>query len=884
MAKSNVLRSSWLGGLVSPEAQGRVDLERMASTSEEFLNVDTLVLGGFTIRPGMGHLRELPANAAVNMEVFAASRSTASAILLFLPNVLEVEVGDAPVMRPAVTSTVTSGDFSAATGWTLIATEGASSDVDNGSLIMRARARSSEAKARQEVTTASPNVEHALRIIVKQGVVRFLVGSTAGGDDYIFSTTLLPGEHSLAFTPTGSFWIEFSTQEERYCYVDSCTIEAAGRMQIPTPWDATNLREIRTAQSRDVMFVACRGEWQYRIERRGERSWSVARYFAEDGPFTPTATSAVSLRPTVLTGNGSMHASGPFFRPGHVGALFRLFHSGQRLDTYLAGPGEASDTIRISGVGPSRAFEFDISGTYTGTITQQRSTDSEFSGFNNTPSTGEQIDLYANVISWRRIAFTQDYTSGVARIQMSSEGGGGYGIARVTDYISPTQVRIEVLRRFQQTLATKDWREGEWSKVRSLPSAVCFFDGRLAWGGDDQLWMSVSDAYASFDPEKTGDSGPIRRYVGSGGGGAYDVNGMLALQRLIVLTDEAEVSARSSSFDEALKPDGITLKDASSQGSARVAPVRVDRSGFYVQADGRRIYRLQFAAEAQDYASADMCELIPEIGEPGIVKLAVLRQPDTQIYALRLDGTLARLTYYFQDDSRVASWLEWETDGLIKDICVKPTASSEELHLIVQRTKTGGAYLSREKLAPRAMTKGGDNNRLADAFIWSTSPSLRTTVTGLAHLNGREVVVWGDGKAQARKTVSGGSITITAAKNVLVGLYYGWRNKSTKLAFSASAGTALLQKKRVEHVGLLLRDTHINGIRLGRSFDKMDGLPRVIDGVTQSEDTIFDEYDFPSSEFNGNFDTDPRLCMGGGAPYPVTVLAAVMSVNTVDKL
>jgi hypothetical protein len=46
---------------------------------------------------------------------------------------------------------------------------------------------------------------------------------------------------------------------------------------------------VRFDQSADVLFVACEGHQQRRIERRGTspnaRSWSVVLYQPEDGPF-----------------------------------------------------------------------------------------------------------------------------------------------------------------------------------------------------------------------------------------------------------------------------------------------------------------------------------------------------------------------------------------------------------------------------------------------------------------------------------------------------------------------------------------------------------------------------------------------------------------------
>ena len=47
-----------------------------------------------------------------------------------------------------------------------------------------------------------------------------------------------------------------------------------------------------------------------------------------------------------------------------------------------------------------------------------------------------------------------------------SSGGGGAGICRVTQYLSPVQVNVEVLRDFSNLVATSDWQL--WLDLRRL--------------------------------------------------------------------------------------------------------------------------------------------------------------------------------------------------------------------------------------------------------------------------------------------------------------------------------------------------------------------------------------------------------------------------------
>src|SRR3546814_7624593 len=100
---------------------------------------------------------------------------------------------------------------------------------------------------------------------------------------------------------------------------------------------------------------------------------------------------------------------------------------------------------------------------------------------------------------------------------------------------------------------------------------------RLGQAGREKGIGSVYDAFDSVDDTIEGNSGPISRTIGSR---PIDfINWLLPLQRLLIGTEGAEISARSSSLDEQLTPTNFGLKTTSTYGSAAVAAVAVDDSG-----------------------------------------------------------------------------------------------------------------------------------------------------------------------------------------------------------------------------------------------------------------------------------------------------------------
>ncbi|TIO55708.1 MAG: hypothetical protein E5Y00_26570 [Mesorhizobium sp.] len=122
------------------------------------------------------------------------------------------------------------------------------------------------------------------------------------------------------------------------------------------------------------------------------------------------------------------------------------------------------------------------------------------------------------------------------------------------------------------------------------------------------------------------------------------------------------------------------------------------------------------------------------------------------------------------------------------------------------------------------------------------------------------------------------------ATDVLVGLQYTALYKSTKLAYAAAAGTALDQMKRVNYVGVIMGRVHNDGIEFGRDFSNMDKLPRTFQGRPVTADEIFTDYEEPALAFPGEWKPDSRLCIRATAPKPCTLNAAIISIETNDKV
>lgn len=890
-------------GLVSRLGLGRVDLKRLALAATIMTNWVCRVLGYMHVRNGMKYLGstldDLP---AVNIPFVFATDDTA--LIEMSTGGMRVRIDDTILTYPVVATTISDGSFATGVGWTDADEVGGTSTVGGGSMTLAGNG-TAFAIREQQITIAAPaqNIEHCLHIRVNRGPVRLTIGSASAGTDLISEQYLACGEHYIAFTPTGaSAYVRFYSELQRSIILQFCTI-VTGDMEITTPWtDIDALRSISYDQSADVIYLASTNAGasvrQLQIERRGTgRSWSLVVYAPEDGPFKVENVTPTTLTASGLTGNITLTASRAMFVAGHeapnrgVGALFSLTSTGQTVTASITAQNAFTNPIRVVGVNTDRPFSVVVSGTFVATVVLQRSLDASTGPFTNVagesytaPVTKSFDDNLDNQIAFYRIGVeTGSFTSGTVDVRLSISTGSIRGIARVTTINSSVSANAEVLTALGSTTATDVWQEGEWSTYRGYPTCVKLHDGRLWWAGQTKIWGSISDAFALFDEEFEGDAGPISRSIGSGP--VDDVNWMLSMQRLLLGTQGKEFSIKASSLDEPLTPNNFGVRPATTQGSKNVRAVAADQSGYFVNRSAMKLFELFPSGQLSDYAAVDLTAIVPEVCYPGIVRIDIQRQPDTRVHCVLSDGTCAILV--LNRGEEVLAWIKVETDGDIEDAIVLPAEDGDiddRVYYIVKRTIDGNTVRYLERWAQEIDCRGGAVSCLADSYVTYTGAAT-TTITGLDHLEGEQVVVWANGfdvgtddDGELIYTVSGGLITLdVAATNVVVGLPYMAQWRSAKLG-SVSQAIKLFNEKKVGHVGLLLADVHPQGLTFGPDFDNMDDMPAQDNGTSIGTATI-EAWDREPIPFPGMWGSDVRLCLEANAPRSCTVLAVTIDIS-----
>lgn len=886
MSRANIPFFAFNQGEIGERVLLRTRLEKYPATAEIMENWLPEVEGEMFMRPGMIFDEAVAGNAFTIEHSFVFNLSQ-TYMLALSGNALRIRQNGSTIVRQSVSSTISGGDFADLSAWTDISTGGGSASASGGKLVLTSDG-TSVAGVRQQVSTGSPDVIHGLDLHVTRGSVIVSVGSTAGDDDLLKETTARTGRLSLSFTPTGSsYWVEIKSREPVERQVESVAISPSGDLVLATPWAESQLRDLRFHQEGDVVYVVSGSDPVYRIERHGSAAWAVVEMEPKDGPFDIINTDqSLTVTPSVTTGNGQLTASSALFRSGHVGALWQITHTGQKQTAKLAGDNQFTGEIKVTGVGSSRAFTYTLAGTFSATVTLQRSIGNNYSWTDYQTQTSPVTDYSVNdgldnqIVYYRLIIKSGDYTSGSVDATLDYSGGVTTGIVRITAVNSDTNADMEVIEGLGDTTPTNEWAEGAWSQERGFPATIAEFDGRMWFGKSGAYYGTYANTFESFKVDG-GDSSAITRSIATG-----DPKWIIGLQRLVLGTGTKEYSIRSTAFDEPITITNLTRRTLSERGSANVQAIPIDTYAYFVSRT-HAIQKLAYNIDFQGYRTTDgQWALHKTIGEPSILQMAVSRYPDTRVWMVRGDGQVIVLLSNAEHNAEAFARIV--TDGVIESVAVEPVDGDGEdiVRFVVKRTINGVEKRYFEHLAPMDVTDAS-MGQFADSCILYNGAAT-STITGLDHLEGEEVVVWADGASHPNRTVSGGQITLErSASKVCVGLGYEARYKVSRLAYAAQAGTALGQKKRPVHITLFLRNS-VSALWYGQSLNdnEMDRIgDRTPTGSYYDTGPGLRTFETERLPMPKGFGTDARVCLKAKAPFgPVTVQGYVLGFQINERV
>ena len=581
------------------------------------------------------------------------------------------------------------------------------------------------------------------------------------GTEYI-ATTKSNGAARLVpfvFSDSDAYILEVGDEYIRFYRNGGQILDGDDPYELATSFDVADVFEIQHEQTADLMYMVHNDYWPQKLTRSGHTSWTIEDMDVVDGPFLEGNITDVTMEPSALTGSITLTASAATFNANHVGALWRLTQN--RAGTVVSGTFSAngnSDNLAIERGGQWKVVSH---GTWSGTITVERSYDA---GTTWEYVTGGSYVNDGNIIATGREtqqdavyrAKMTGYASGSCKYNLNALDYEWDSVVKITAYTSTTVVTATVLdpmplmvvptttvtsvndarssspshsrpwrhhqprRRakyrivrdvLQTVVPTKRWAEGAWSPYRGHPSAITFFQQRLALASSGhrlpRIWLSESYEFEHFND------------------GILDTDGMtftLATARqdpIMWLVDQKNILIGTSGAEHSLGPpagEGAMVAGEfetfrhDTIASALIQPVLLNNSVIFVEKGGRRLRQISYSYNDNGYTVENLSVLAEHITDSGIIQIAVQRRPMTIIWAVLTDGTLLSLNY-----DRIHKILAWArhpmTNGSVESVAVIPGDDEDEVWLIVNRT-IGGTKRYVERIKPHDW---GDDDE--DAFF-----------------------------------------------------------------------------------------------------------------------------------------------------------------------
>lgn len=321
-----------------------------------------------------------------------------------------------------------------------------------------------------------------------------------------------------------------------------------------------------------------------------------------------------------------------------------------------------------------------------------------------------------------------------------------------------------------------------------------------------------------------------------------------------------------------ITPRDVKASREGTSGAAQARPEAVGYATLFIQRAGRKIREMTYRFEADSYVSKDLTVLAEHVTESGVVCMAYAREPDSVLYCVRNDGTLAALTY--MPDQEVAAWSRIITRGHVDyAACIYSRETRRDELWIVVRRKLGTRTVRCVEVLEDVFHGDVTHGFFVDSGLSYSGPPA-TKITGLDHLAGETVHVLADGATHPPVTVSAeGTVTLTRAARVIhAGLPYVSLLQPMRLEAGSMRGTAQTKRKRIIKVSLRFHDTlggragpsphRLEPVHFRSSADPMGMSP----GAWSGDKSV---------AFPQGWNRDGLLTVVQDQPLPMTVLMIV---------
>lgn len=473
-------------------------------------------------------------------------------------------------------------------------------------------------------------------------------------------------------------------------------------------------------------------------------------------------------------------------------------------------------------------------------------------------------------------------TSGICTVDLTAMAYNAEGVVKLTEITSDSTAKAHVEKELGSTDMTTNFLWGAWSEAFGYPQTLCFFQDRLCFGGTKKqpymVWMSRTGDYGNFSVEKasgtvTDDSAIAASFISRK---QFKILHLIASTDLVVLTVGNEWTVSGS---DTVTPAKINPKMQATRGCSKTEPLMIGNRIVFVQGRGSTVRDMAYSYETDSYDGNDLTLLAKHIVDGcEIIDSCYKQEPDSTLYFVRSDGTVACLAYIL--DQKVYAWSTIETDGEIEAIAALQEGEQDVIYAIVKRTINGVTVRNIEYFRnnPTRSAEPHDYVMLDAAVEFgNVGKAAAETTFQVPELAGCTVDVLGDGRMFKGLLVDAdGAVTLPApVQRAIIGLPYTSIVELPNVEIKTGDGTMQGRKKQISNCVLRLQNSL--GGEVGPDKNTMDIIN--YDETSAVSDIQLFTGDKEMTLPIGGFNNDGRIYIKTDSPYPFTLLAAIREVS-----
>jgi hypothetical protein len=645
------------------------------------------------------------------------------------------------------------------------------------------------------------------------------------------------------FSTEQAYILEFGDETLRFYANGGIVLSGETIYEISTPYSSDDLAALDFAQSADVVYIAHPDYPAYKLSRFGPTNWTLTAVNFDWPPFNDENVDPLTLAPSAVTGNITVTASANLFVAADVGSYFKI-------EEVLASKHDKWEPGKAVVSGNTRWYEGNLyEASSTGTTGGRPPIHTE----------GTESD---GVVNW---VFLHD----------------GAGYFEITAFTNATTVSATVVKRLPSTTASKKWSEGAWSDRRGYPGAVTFYEDRLWFAGSKSrpqtLWASTTGDYENHQ-YGTNDDDALNYTINT-----QDMNTILWLSPgkvLAVGTANGEFTLSATQISDPVTPTNVRIVPQTTFGSSEnVRPLRIGNVIIFLQRSERKMREYVYEFQSDSYVAVNLNVLAEHITGSGVVDMTYQQEPYQIVWSACACGTLIGLTY--EREEEVVGWHRHTVGGFVESVASIPHWDGDQdvLFMIVRRTIDGVT-----KRYVEYMEKYYDNDEsfYVDSGLTYTGTPV-SSLSGLTHLEGKEVAVLIDGAVHPNVTVDSGGITLQySGSTISVGLPFTARLRTMPLEAGAADGVAMGKTMRINNI-VMRFDRTGPGVFYGPDASRLDELhPRRTTDLMDNPIALFTG-NTPALPWPGEYQQSPQLIVEHRLPTACTLVALMPQLHTYDR-